>query len=296
MSGIFHIGYHKTGSTFLQKYFFPRSNAKAYVSGEMVNRITEPYVGDFDAQEFRSQVLDQYGENFLLSSENLIGDPLSGACNGMTIQQHAARIHEAFPDSSVVLFVREQVQMIQSIYAQYVKYGGTYPLGRLLDECRNVAPFFCYEYYEYDRTIEILKKSFAPNKVFVYDFREMRNDLPAFLHRLNDELDLQVTDFSNLDRQANVSMRKNTCRLVRALNLFTSKHMKIKNQWIDIPYADRVIGRVRVAADRWMPLNPKIQDDDFWPRGKREEVAQRYRSSNERLRDQYGIDLIEQVR
>ena len=291
MPAIFHIGYHKTGSTFLQHHFFPRSKNKTYIGGDIAWGIVNPYLGKFDAASFRDAVVAQHGEDFLCSYESLVSDPLSGNFNALAMREYVRRIHEAFPDAKIVLFVREQTEIIQSMYTQYVKAGGTFSLPRVLRQDRSVHPFFAFEYYEYDRTLDIIQENTRPEQVFIYDFHELRDNGEQLLRRMSSDLDLGVADFSNLGGKSNVKFRLNSCRIARFLNHFTERQMKVKNYWVHIPYADRVTTRVLRFLDKYLPWNPKIKPNDFWTNSLRLDVLDRYVESNQRLLNRTGIDL-----
>src|SRR5690242_9694516 len=129
MSLLIHIGYCKTGSTWLQEWVFPsRSLGFATVrKSPFTWEIVMAHDLSFDADTARGR-LQPYLETPLnegltpvLSAERFSGR--------LDLRLHdsariADRLAALFPDARVLIVVREQKAMILSTYGEYVTQGG----------------------------------------------------------------------------------------------------------------------------------------------------------------------------
>lgn len=104
----FHIGLHKTASTFLQKSVFPNWPGIRYLRHRNV--------------EYFLRLPDE--ETYLISSEGLSGAtfaPLDERCRGIS------RLAEMFPDANIIIGFRPHGGFVASLYSQYLRYGGNAP-------------------------------------------------------------------------------------------------------------------------------------------------------------------------
>src|SRR5262249_32612815 len=140
-SAIVHIGYPKTGSTWLQREVFPRLGIRyGSAEPELGRLIGELAEGEVDAEAFRRA----RGEGpVLISNEGLVGSMWGPVENGL---RNAERLHEVVPGARIAVLVRRQDEMLRSLYAQYVNMGGTRPPEGFLAE-------FHPEHLEYDRLL-----------------------------------------------------------------------------------------------------------------------------------------------
>jgi hypothetical protein len=121
----FHIGLHKTGTTFLQKKVFPNFQQMHFIGPEVINSNKSLYsllYADeifFDKSAFLSEIEKTINNKILFSDENFSGKPLLLNCiNRCTI---AYRIKELFPNAKILLFIRGQKEMLFSFYSQHLK-------------------------------------------------------------------------------------------------------------------------------------------------------------------------------
>lgn len=126
---LIHIGYPKSGSTWLQRNVF--RNPKLGFFEQSRHKVTElliaPNTFDFEAATCRQQFLpdiqqaQERGLHSVLSQEMLTGRAHTGGYNGAT---NAERLAQVFPNAKILIVIREQKRMILSSYKQYVKGGG----------------------------------------------------------------------------------------------------------------------------------------------------------------------------
>src|SRR4026207_2344000 len=102
----FHLGLHKTATTFLQIEVFPKIDSeKLHFLGKSSPLLKDFIYQDpmyFDADRTRDQILEKThaGKINLISNEDLSGDPQNGAIHRTTI---LSNIHRCFPNARVIL-------------------------------------------------------------------------------------------------------------------------------------------------------------------------------------------------
>lgn len=143
-----HVGLHKTGTTFLQETVFPRVQDITFVSRPYTqyNRAFNAlqYADDsvYEAEAIRAELDRIPGRRVLLSDEGFSGKPL--ALNYVNRTMVAKRLQQAMPDATVILFLRGQVDIILSLYNQYVRMGGAKDLVHTLWRSEGDFPYERY--------------------------------------------------------------------------------------------------------------------------------------------------------
>jgi hypothetical protein len=130
MRVVLHVGLQKTASTYLQRQVFPAARGLTFVSrphtqdGHAFNLLQyadgslyDPSVLETEFQRLRER---SRGGPLLVSDELFSGFPFYAYLNRTTI---AERLAAAVPDAHVVLFLRNQRDLIWSLYNQYTKLG-----------------------------------------------------------------------------------------------------------------------------------------------------------------------------
>ena len=199
-SPLIHIGYHKTGTTWLQKTLFsvnseafiplaPNGKPKHfgnYFFSDPEGHLLSPFQSNkqviLKGVETTLRGLDLQGKIPVISNERLSGNPHSGSFDSKII---ADRIKEYFPDAKIFCVTREQKDMILSTYFQYLKVGGADSLQSYLtrkyDERRSG---FTLESLKYENLISYYHQLFSPKIVLVLPY-EMLSRKPAdFVKRI----------------------------------------------------------------------------------------------------------------
>ena len=161
----FHIGLHKTGTTFLQRNVFPvMEGIHSYV-------YYHPLWDLFSARE---------DEHMIVSCERLSGSPFSGswANQGATYVENIGRM---FPEAKCIIGFRKHDALVRSLYKQYLHEGSTASPDELFhpDGSGKIG----FEDLQFRRRIEQCDQHFAD--VFVYTQEELRDNLGGFLKDLS---------------------------------------------------------------------------------------------------------------
>jgi hypothetical protein len=173
-----HIGYHKTGTTWLQRHLFGNRGlglAKPLPMEKIRKVLIAPHALDFDpeacADKLRPRVeaTAEGGLVPVLSAERLSGNPTSG---GWDSKELAHRVAAVFPHARVLIVIREQRAMITSVYKRYVFRGGAGSVGEYFHPhvSRLRIPLFDFDHFLYHRLIGEYAELLGPDNVLVLPY------------------------------------------------------------------------------------------------------------------------------
>jgi hypothetical protein len=188
---LLHIGYHKTGTTWLQKHVFS-NNAYGFISPmsvrEMVDQIILPHPLDFDAPSCREAItkrLDAITSPDLtpvFSNERFSGHPHSGGYDSKTL---ADRLKQLFPQARVYLCIRRQEDVVLSCYNQYIRTGGAISIASYLNVGdRTRVPLFDFRHFMYHRLIAYYQTLFGTQAVRVLPFGLFSQDNARYISKI----------------------------------------------------------------------------------------------------------------
>ncbi len=202
---VFHIGYHKTATSWMQTRLFTPAHGFFPVGDhhDAFAHIVRPSNFEFDPGAVRA-LLDerqaQAPENHvrILSSEILSGHPVYG---GRESDLYARRLHEIAPDARILISIRNQMKILPSVYMQYVRRGGTMPYTRFFREEDDLGFFgFRAAHFAYDALIGLYQSLFGADRVVVVTQESLQNDLAGASAALASRLGAGA--FTGLDPEA----------------------------------------------------------------------------------------------
>lgn len=271
-----HIGLHKTGTSYLQKLFL-ENRGLLLEAGLGLGPYQDPLTGSHHPilEAFRTEgparvfdrVAETPGERVLLSVEELSADMLDRA--QAEAWRDAARAHF---DVKIVLFLRRQDYLKESVFSQIVKNWYT---GSILDDHH-------YE-YDHDRRVALLEDVFGAGNVTVLIYRDPGpNDIVG-----------------DLLGALGVAVDRDRMTPVAAQNVSTSRRKVLFQSQVPKSRRTEVDARARalpsfVAAA--VAETPAIADDGerflMSPRQRHDLVA-RYLAGNRAVLARHGIDQAE---
>jgi len=227
-----HLGIHKTGSSFLQKVFFPHyTNEVCFLDRAKLASFKEYVLNEDDFEFDKTKALKLFNEalganqscnKVVISDEEFYGNPYLAVLDR---KRNFDRLCEIFGKSlKVILFLRNQENLLNSLYNQYVKTGGTASFKAFLNY-KKYPLNFRVSYLLYDKYVDYLIKSLGREKVKIYlyeefmeDKSEVLSDMNKFITNTSDEL----LGFSNFDKKVNASLKNGNIPFLRVINKFTS--------------------------------------------------------------------------
>jgi hypothetical protein len=159
------------------------------------------------------------------------------------------------PDAQIVIFVRNQREIVRATYAQYVSGGGTWSLRRYLAGKAGrhgaltrsyKAPAFEWEHFAFDYLIARYDALFGQDSVHVYPYEWLREP-EAFLVRLRRDLGVALPVEAAVRPRANRSLGRGALVALRLVNLFTRQSVVNKTTLIDLPG-----GQILRHAAKWL--------------------------------------------
>lgn len=216
-----HIGLQKTASTFLQKEFFPKINGITYLGPSFTQEnlvfnqlqyaddtIYNPSNIGTEIEDILNKSVSQ--EKLLISDELLTGYAFYNFVNRGTI---ANRLAEYSNTAEIILFLRDQTDLILSLYNQYVKIGWVATKldenflsshgtgisfedwkngvkGNLSNRFINHRSVMSVGYFNYSKLIKYYEDRFKKVHVFLYE--DFKKDQNATLVRLSEILGVEM--------------------------------------------------------------------------------------------------------
>ncbi|MBS0565655.1 MAG: hypothetical protein JSR87_14640 [Proteobacteria bacterium] len=223
MLPLIHPGYHKTGTTWMQRrLFLPEHGFASLFSHEDIDAlIFQPGPFSFDAGRVTAlaeERHDRLGRHLVpvISSEILSGQPYIG---GRDCRMIADRLKETFPEAMVIVTIREQLALLPSLYMQYLQAGGTLSHQRFFAG-RSVIGNYGFDpaFWDYDRFVGHYAALFGRDRMIVHPMEVLIRHPAAIVEKLNRltgaGTDAARVDFSN----ATYGARESVVPLIRRIN------------------------------------------------------------------------------
>ena len=184
---LLHIGFAKTGSTFLQRWFAEHPqlafadggiagyrDVYAIARGSVMPRAdiryhVTSYEGLTTPHRYAGEALVEHGGDWDLKSAQ------SRVC---------ATLASLFPSATIFVVTRGFRSMILSSYSQYVRSGGDDRLAEL------VASPVAHDPWNYDHVVDVYTGAFGEENVIVMPYEMLRDDPDRFVRILEDRLGL----------------------------------------------------------------------------------------------------------
>lgn len=302
---LIHIGYHKTGSSWLQRYLFPEKEQGFETpflrEDEIGELLIYPNALDFSEcvcrEAFYSKIKGslQKGLVPVLSYERLSGNPHSGGYDSCEI---ADRLHRVFPQAKILMVIREQSGMILSTYKQYIVEGGSCSLLRYLyptSQGKGRIPLFSFNHFKYHRLVSYYMSLFGEKKVLVLPYELFTRSPMEFLMKLRNyslaRCNYSIKGDPPFKDRMNVSLSWLSLTIKKILNpIFTDDRlnpqaifpsMRIERQiiWCLNRFDEHLPGMLRQLGDKKM--KERISDI----------IGKQYRESNRITSTLIGDDL-----
>lgn len=291
---IIHIGFPKTGTTFLQNEIFPRipiPYADFKESSMVLGKLVYADPLDYDLNAIKS-VVDQKSRNdaCLFSFENLAGSPFY--YKGVNRSQIPHQLKK-LGFNKVMITIRNQVSAIDSYYRQYVVQGGTLSFKAFLDlEDKRVwqSKYFNLNYLKYHETLSIYREVFGEENLLVLNQEMLRDDQSEFLSRLYTFIGLKPKHVKGSKKTVNQSLTNASLFLLRIVNHFTYSPVS-PYHWLSSKIENKLFFKVlAVIIDPYF-MKFFSRKRSFVSRGEfKSKIEDIYRPSNEKLFLDFKID------
>ena len=229
---IIHIGLHKTATTFLQKEFFPlHGKASGYIDARKQLRRFLDYIlyshdFEFDPQQAisifkrESRQAGAAGEKILLSDEQFCGSPWD---NAVCRKSYFDRLNAVFSTAKFIIVLRNQEDMIRSLYLQYIKTGGTASWKAFLSHKKHPLSIGLKGYLDYGAYIKYMVESVGIERVGCFFYEDMKKTPIPFLETIASFSGFKIEDqdvLKIINRKKNPSVSDFWVGPMRFINIF----------------------------------------------------------------------------
>lgn len=227
---VFHVGLHKTGTTWLPRGYFSEhpeitmlSKSEEPWNDRLLNYLIQTREGKFNPENCRKMLfglIKKYSQenlNYVISAERLSGHPFSGGYGSFKI---ADRIKLAFPESKIIIVLRNQEEMLLSVYRQLVLEGYMGKFKDLINSVGWKTPVFSKGFFEYDLLVEKYISLFGKNNILILFFEELKISPNNFVAKINNFINLSSFQPSNINIKAHLTPDIRFIRAQRVVNKF----------------------------------------------------------------------------
>ncbi|MCF8370171.1 MAG: sulfotransferase domain-containing protein [Bacteroidales bacterium] len=278
---IAHIGYHKTGTTFLQNNIYPYIKGVDFIGYAACDMIFKDLINksplDYDTCKTRTLLNDsiQSDRVQLFSLEGLVGSLFYN--RGATQKSIADRLKD-LGFTKIIISIRNQPKLLESIYVQYIQEGGVAKPKRFFNAQNKI---FYWEYADYYSLIQYYFDLFGKENVLVLLQEELRTDEQESIDRLLSFIgDGFALDERKKHRHANKSLSRISVKLLRLINHFTynvhkpshliSKRISTwKFRFIFQNYLDRWLFSAISSPKTFIPDSSKPEIENYYKEGNR---------------------------
>ena len=241
----FHVGVERTGTKYVQGKVFP------YFKGiHFINK---------DRFSIYNKIIDKKKHSKYLVSMELNLSP--------QFEEEVKRFSESYPDTKVIMVMRQQHSWIASHYKRIVKNGQNITFNQFLDMEKDESVYQRSDLLYYDKLM-LLKKYFH-QKPLVLFYDDLRNEPMSFIDiiaaHLNVTYDKKDID---LDRKHTSYSLKQLKAIQKTMKYLTIERKKISKSII-INYLYRlyidairysVLYGTKILPDSWFDDNPLIDN------------------------------------
>ena len=230
MKLIIHLGVHKTASTFLQKELFPNIESYTFIERNKLQNFKE-YILYCDDLEFEStysydlfckSIDEPLSSRVLISDEDFYGMPFYGAIDR---KRNIDRLTSTFAtvDLSFIIVLRQQESLLNSLYLQYVKTGGTANSNEFIVS-KQYPLLITNSYFKYDRYLKFIEDKIGNDNLCCLFYEDFIKDKEGFILNLETFMGFKSTLVNEENQIKNSSISAFTCKIILFLNKLTKTY------------------------------------------------------------------------
>lgn len=198
---LIHVGYPKSGSTFLQRWF-ERHPLLHYAEGgvagfrnvyQMCHTDRTPYRYHVTSCEGLSTPHDRMGA-FRMHGVGEVSDAVSGIKDRQA--EVCDRLSTLYPGSYILVVTRGFREMVFSGYSQYVRTGGRMSRDEVYESIAERLFIDEHHSYDFDYLIGLYEEAFGAENVIVLPYELLRDDQRRFMRVLEDRLGLEHVELN----------------------------------------------------------------------------------------------------
>ena len=223
----FHIGFHKTGTTWLQNKLFLNTDHFNLINNhtqpwndKLIKYIITKHSNDFEANKLLEIIKPRIKKNKIniISAERLSGHPYSAGYDTKLI---AEKIHKTFPYAKIIVVTREYKSFVISTFKQIVKQGYPGSFNEYINRDNWYFPTTSKYYFDHQNTVNLYKKLFNEENVLELNFNTFKSNKDVFLHSISKFIGKNINiNISQQNDVVNKTYSNNKIRAIKFLNKF----------------------------------------------------------------------------
>jgi len=299
---IVHIGYHKTGTSWFQKNFYPRVRNAGYLGRQAVrDAFLNTTAFAFDPDKAAEVLSAETDGRPIICEEDLSGHYYNGGCLESLSKDIAYRIHAVYPQAQIVIFIRNQLDMIRSTYLQYIRSGGTRSPRRFLAPYERSGPYrkrwylnprLTLDHFAYQHLIRHYRSIFGSQNVHVFCYEAFASDIHGFVESFARHFELDVPLEQLHYARRNESLKTVSAQLARLTGPFSRWEMP--DRLVVLPVIPRWMHKAGLKAFNKTPLGGRpLSNRQLFGSRLYQELHDHFVADNRRLGDECGLPLTE---
>lgn len=227
-----HLGLHKTASTFFQKIFFQTYNLETgYLHLRTKGREFQEYLLKTNDLHFSADIAKEILERILnketnidnkitISDEVFAGNPWHNANERI---RYFERLNSVFQDAKYIITFRNQEDLTQSLYLEYIKEGGSASWKQFLTYDGIELNFSRKAYLDFGTYYSYLKNRIGSNRILCTYYEDFKVDNLKYLEKIATYIGFKIDQRINeiINTKSNPSIFGTNAVILRHLNKFT---------------------------------------------------------------------------
>ena len=284
-----HIGYHKTGTTYLQSDISPNLGidylGKPWCDDRIMEFMKEFYSThdlDFEPSKLRRKFWDYVRERDTRQPVLISSEGLHAGIDwfGRDVVSMIHRIYAVFYPCNIILGIRSQKTYLVSFYKEYVREGGTLSFADFLGNS-TVGTLSVVPSLQYDKVIRILHETFGKDSVFVYLQEQLAAKPRETVNKMCEWMQIQPPATVRMGKRY-ASFSKATTEILRWVNILTrSEFSALHSHGFLAAIRNRLIPLCYLTTKNLPKGSYEISDT----------LVKSYTSSNKQLGQILGLDV-----
>lgn len=297
MEPLLHIGYAKTGSTFLQFNIFKPDygfyNAFDQHFAEVIQRLILCNSFTYDTIETLKFFTDKYAKAIsqglkpVISAESLLGQLFA---NNNIEKEISVRLKETFPDAKILIVIRKQKAIIKSAWKHYLRNNGAQTIDRFIRK-DGIKPGFTsilnMDRFQYHFLVGQYQNLYGKENVLVLPFELLKINQKEYVNKILAFSGTDIEFKEEIYPPANVSRTPVELYIRNKVGFF----MNVDRYGDKRVFLQKVLDKLCPVASKITPDRINMAIDKKWDDYLEPLIDGYYRDSNNILAEITGLDL-----
>lgn len=256
---IIHAAFPRTATTWFQDNFYPRVTNYTFVKNNEFRNFIQNKETPFNFNDIN------LNDDLIFCDEEIMNIKI----NTLSIEEKAKKLKQNFPNAQIIIFIRNQLSILESEYSFYVQSGGTMSLNEMIEHLFTINRFIKWDYF---KQIKLYTKLFGKNNVRIFLYEDFKTNnfefLKDYIFKYNFNVNLNTINFN----KRNYSLNVNILKILRFLNEFTKTKIGMTHDnekiIINIPYFFIFTRKIFYPINKVLPkkhikLKKSITDSNY---------------------------------